>query len=104
MFAVFRMVPGCSWESLPETYRSSPKITLDIDLGDGEVHSEDLAVAEEVNNSPHDEVGTQLSNPVSNEIPLHRVSLLIVCCALKISLAYICLKENHCVTFLQRRH
>eukprot|EP00117_Sycon_ciliatum_P008044 scpid75432/ scgid10918/ len=72
MFAVFKNVPGCSWESLPEAYRSSPKMTLDIDLGDGEVQSEDLAVPEEVNNSPHDEVVAQLSNPVSNEIPLHR--------------------------------
>ncbi|XP_065196481.1 uncharacterized protein LOC135827972 [Sycon ciliatum] len=70
MFAVFKNVPGCSWESLPETYRSSPKMTLDIDLGDGEVHSEDLEVPEQVNNSH--EVGAQLSDPVSNEIPLHR--------------------------------
>ena len=32
MFAVFRNVLGHSWESLPESYRSSAKLSLDVNL------------------------------------------------------------------------
>ena len=69
MFAVFRNVLGHSWESLPESYRSSAKLSLDVSL----IHTDEPMEAEVQDDAEDIATAPQLVLPDVHELPLHRV-------------------------------